>query len=487
MKRLVNRRDFLKTSGLAFGSLALKGCASSCVNSSSGYSERPNIIFIMSDDHACNAISCYGSGINETPKIDRLAAEGIRFSNCLVTNSLCAPSRATILTGKYSHINGVITNGIPFNGVQQTFPKLLQAAGYETAMIGKWHLGSRPTGFDYWNILPGQGRYHDPELNKMGETYIHHGYVTDIITDESIRWLSERERQKPFMLMVGHKAGHVPHHYPEKYSKLYVNDLPEPDTFGDDYASRSRALTEECRYSRMVNIKKSDLSGNKPPAGLTGDSYKKWVYQTFLKGYLRIIAAMDDSIGRLLDYIDSSGLAENTVVVYTSDNGFFLGDHGFYNKMWMYEQSLHIPFIMRYPKEIGPGLVNDDIVTNLDFAPTFLDYAGIPRQPDIQGRSFRALIRNRRAGNWRESMYYHYYGAYGVGAHYGIRTRRYKLIYFYSTEEWELFDLEKDPDEMNNRYGDPASAGLVRELKAELDRLRSKYRDSELIHQQTPK
>jgi arylsulfatase A-like enzyme len=377
----------------------------------------------------------------------------MRFSNCLGVNSLCSPCRAAILTGKYPHVNGVTTNRIPLDDNQQTFPRLLQKAGYETAMIGKWHLGSRPMGFDYWNVLPGQGRYSGPEMIKMGRRYTHPGYLTDIITDESIRWLRERTRRKPFLLLCQYKAPHVPHRYPPKYSSMYVADLPEPATFDDDYASRSKALGEECRYSKLINIKKGDLSGNEPPEGLTGQAYKKWVYQTFFKGYLRVIAAMDESVGRLL------------------------GDHGFYNKMWMYEQSLHMPLIVRYPKEISSGVVNDDIVTNIDFAPTFLDYAGVTRPPDMQGESLRPLLGGRRPDDWRRAMYYHYYGDYGVAPHYGIRMRRYKLIHFYSTGEWELFDLNKDPNELTNRCNDPEYAGIVRELRLELKRLRTLYGD----------
>ncbi|MHC4623049.1 MAG: sulfatase family protein [Planctomycetota bacterium] len=473
------RRDFLKTLGLSAASFTIPGCMTDTEPSGAVTGGRPNIIFIMSDDHASHAISCYGSRVNRTPNIDRLAAEGMRFNNCLGVNSLCSPSRAAILTGKYPHVNGVTTNGVPLDGSQQTFPMLLQKAGYETAMIGKWHLGSGPRGFDYWNVLPGQGRYWDPEMVKMGKKYTHPGYLTDIITDESIRWLRERTRREPFLLLCQYKAAHVPHRYPRKYSRMYVEDLPEPATFDDDYASRSKALAEECRYSKLINIKKGDLSGNEPPEGLTGHAYKKWVYQTFFKGYLRVIAAMDESIGRLLDYIDLSGLAENTVVVYTSDNGFFLGDHGFYNKMWMYEQSLHMPLIVRYPRGIRPGAVNDDIVTNIDFAPTFLDYAGVTRPLDMQGSSLRALLQNRRPADWRRAMYYRYYGDYGVAPHYGIRTRRYKLIHFHSMGEWELFDLEKDPNELTNRCDDPEYAGIVRELRLELNRLQSKYGDSE--------
>ena len=473
------RRDFLKTLGLGAASFTMAGCMTGKKPSGVIAKDRPNVIFIMSDDHAAHAISCYGSRINETPNIDRLAGEGMRFNTCLGVNSLCSPSRAAILTGKYPHVNGVTTNGVRLDDNQQTFPMLLQKAGYATAMIGKWHLGSRPKGFDYWNVLPGQGRYWDPEMIRMGRRYTHPGYLTDIITDESIGWLKERHRGRPFLLLCQYKAPHVPHRYPPKYSSMYVEDLPEPATFDDDYGSRSEAVAEECRYSKLINIKKGDLSGNEPPEGLAGDAYKKWVYQTFFKGYLRVVAAMDENIGRLLDYMDSSGLAENTVVVYTSDNGFFLGDHGFYNKMWMYEQSLHMPLIVRYPGEIRPGLANDDIVTNIDFAPTFLDYAGVAKPPDMQGDSLRPLLLGRRPDDWRRAMYCRYYGDYGVAPHYGVRTRRYKLIHFYSTGEWELFDLEEDPNELSNRCGDPDYAGVVRELMLELSRLRSLYGDLE--------
>ena len=443
---------------------------------------QPNIIFIMADDHASHALSCYGSKINKTPNLDRLAKEGMRFSNCFCTNSICAPSRAVILTGKYSHINGVIDNRVKFDGNQQTFPKLLQKGGYETAVIGKWHLKSKPTGFDYSNILPGQGAYYNPEFIEMGKRKKHEGYVTDIITNFCLDWLRDRKGDRPFCLMYHHKAPHRNWQPDKKHAKMYDGlNIPVPKTFDDDYKTRSKtAGTAEMTIEHHLTPRDLKID---PPEGLTGQALKKWKYQRYIKDYLRCVASIDDNIGRLLDYLDTAGLAENTIVIYTSDQGFYLGEHGWFDKRFMYEESLRMPLLVRYPKEIKAGSVNDDIVLNLDFAPTLLDFAGVSKPADMQGRSFRPALQGSTPNDWRTSIYYHYYeypAVHMVKRHYGVRTKRYKLIHFYyDIDAWELYDLQKDPNELNNIYDVPAYADVIKKLKAELERLRKQFGDSD--------
>jgi len=361
----MKRRDFLKTVG--FGAASLTMPRGLFANELSG--NRPNIVFIMPDDHAAHALSCYGSKINKTPNLDRIAEEGIRFNNCFCTNSICAPSRAVILTGKYSHLNGVTDNRVKFDGSQQTFPKLLQKAGYQTAMIGKWHLKSEPTGFDYWNVLPGQGVYHNPTMIEMGQRKKYTGYVSDIITDHCLKWLKERKGSKPFCLMYQHKAPHRRWEPAKRYAKLYEDvDIPLPETFNDDYKTRSAAATAATMTIER-HLTRSDVKMN-PPKGLAGQALKRWKYQRYIKDYLRCVASVDDNVGRFLDYLDAAGLTENTVVIYTSDQGFFLGDHGWFDKRFMYDESLRMPLLVRYPKEIKPGSVNDDIVLASPSPPT---------------------------------------------------------------------------------------------------------------------
>ncbi len=477
MRFSYTRRDFLKLVGLGTASIAM----SQTLFAAGSVRNRPNILFIMSDDHASHALSCYGSRINTTPNLDRLAQEGMRFNNCFCTNSICAPSRATILTGKYSHLNGVINNRIRFDGSQPTFPRLLQRADYETAMIGKWHLKSDPTGFDHWNILPGQGAYHHPVLIEMGKRKKHTGYVTDIITDLSIQWLQQRKGDKPFLLMCQHKAPHRNWQPDDKHRAMYEGvDIPEPETFNDDYATRSAAAREQ-KMTIEHHLTPKDVK-MRWPADLKGQALKKWKYQRYIKDYLRCIASVDDNVGRLLDYLDVSGLAENTLVVYTSDQGFYLGDHGWFDKRFMYEESLRMPLLVRYPGIVQPGSTNEDIVLNLDFAETFLDYAGISPPADMQGRSFRSLLEGDPPEDWRTSMYYHYYefpGSHAVKRHYGVRTRRYKLIHFYNDiDAWEFYDLKADPNELNNLYGHPQYADRIVEHKMELERLQKRYGDT---------
>ncbi|MCH8120194.1 MAG: sulfatase [Planctomycetes bacterium] len=467
--------------------------------------KRPNIIFIMTDDHASHALSCYGSKINKTPNLDRIAAEGMLFNNSFCTNSICAPCRAVILTGKYSHINGVIDNGKKFDGSQQTFPKLLQEVGYETAMIGKWHLKTDPTGFDYWNVLPGQGRYYNPDMKEMGQRKKYNGYTTDIITDHALKWLKERTGEKPFCLMYQHKAPHRAWEPGPKYLTMYDDvTIPEPENLFDDYSNRGRAAKEQdmsiektmndrdlklvpprnltARQKKLWDVAYEPKNEAFRKANLKGKDLIRWKYQRYIKDYLRCIASVDENVGRLLDYLDESGLAKNTVVVYTSDQGFYLGDHGWFDKRFMYEESLRMPLLVRYPKEVKAGSINNDIVLNLDFGVTFLDFAGVPKPSDMQGRSIRKLLQGKTPKDWRTSMYYHYYeypAVHSVKRHYGVRNKRYKLIHFYNDiDEWELYDLKKDPKEMKNVYNEPAYAGIVKKLRAELKRLRKKYKDT---------
>lgn len=464
-----------------------------------GQNERPNILFIMSDDHAAHAMSCYDSKINETPNLDRIANEGMRFDNCFCTNSICAPSRAAILTGEYNHKNGVKTLGDNLDGRRPNVQKILRENGYQTAIVGKWHLGheenNHPTGFDYWNVLPGQGDYHNPNMIEMGERKNYNGYVTDIITDLSLDWLNNRSKDKPFMLMCHHKAPHRPWEPDEKHAKMYDDvDIPEPETFDDDYSNRSHAAKEATmRVDRDLN--KTDLKID-PPEDLSPAELKSWKYQRYIKDYLRVVASIDDNVGRMLDYIDEEGLTDNTIVIYTSDQGFFLGDHGWYDKRFMYEESLRMPFIVRHPRSIKAGTKTKDFALNVDFAETFLDYAGIDIPDFMQGNSLRPVMEERTPAEWQTSLYYRYWehlsAPHQVVSHYGVRTEKYKLIYYYGealgasntvdesrTPEWELFDLEMDPIEMNNVYNDPQYSDTVEELKKHLYRLKEKVEDYE--------
>lgn len=461
----------------------------------------PNILFIMTDDHAAHSISAYGSKINQTPNMDRLAREGMLFNNCFVTNSLCGPCRAVILTGKYSHVNGFMQNGNRFDGTQQTYPKLLQQAGYQTAVVGKWHLGTDPTGFDYWHVLNGQGPYYNPRMKTPEGQVEHEGYTTEIITNVTLDWLENRDKSKPFMLMYQHKAPHRNWQPGPKYLTMYDDvTIPEPDDLFDDYEGRATpAHTQEMTVAEHLNANDLKLT---PPRNLTEEQLKlwnaayepkneafrnanlsgkdlvRWKYQRYMKDYLRCVAAVDDGIGEVLEYLDENGLADNTIVAYTSDQGFFLGDHGWYDKRFMYEEALRSPLIIRWPEHIKPGSVNDDIVLNLDFAETFLEAAGVEVPDDMQGRSMLPILAGNTPSDWRKSMYYHYYeypAVHAVRRHYGVRTAKHKLIYYYNIDEWELFDLGEDPDEANSVYGDAAYSGIEAELKDELDQLRQKF------------
>ncbi|MHC4433247.1 MAG: sulfatase family protein, partial [Planctomycetota bacterium] len=395
-------------------------------------------------------------------------------------NSICAPSRAVILTGKYSHLNGVIDNRVTFDGGQQTLPKLLQQAGYQTAIVGKWHLKSPPTGFHYSNVLPGQGAYHNPVMIENGDSRKQKGYVTDLITDSAISWLRKQESSEtPFFLMLHHKAPHADWEPDEKHMTMYSDgDIPLPATFNDDYITRTAQIGN---HRLHVGPKQWELHFKRfgqIPEGMTEQQTREWVYQRYMKNYLACIASVDDNVGRVLDYLEQAGLVENTIVVYTSDQGFFLGDHGLYDKRFMYEHSLRMPLLTRYPANIKPGSVSDAMVSNLDFASTLLDYARVPVPEDIQGESFKSIANGSRPKDWRTAIYYRFYEtAFGIGPHEGIRTKRHKLIHFlYGDMGWELYDLKRDPDELNNMYGSAQTEGLVEDLKEMLASLKRKYK-----------
>ncbi|HWY73990.1 MAG TPA: sulfatase [Verrucomicrobiae bacterium] len=475
---------------------------------------RPNILFIMSDDHAAHAISAYGSRVNQTPNLDRLASAGVRFDNCFCVNSICSPSRASIITGKYSHLNGVpVFNR--FDGSQPTVAKYLQAAGYHTGMIGKWHLGSDPTGFDDWTILPGQGVYFNPTFIEPTGRRVIKGYVTDIITDLAIDFLKNRPKDKPFFLMCHHKAPHRSWEPDEKHLAMFARrHIPEPESLHDDYATRTDAI-RECTQKVFNDLTRFDLK-LKPPPGLegkarsqwlnvkpteveietngqklvlTGEALNAWKYQRFLQDYLACVQSIDDNVGRLLGWLDRNGLATNTVVIYTSDQGFFLGDHGLYDKRFMYEPSVRMPFLVRWPGVAKAGVVQSGMSINTDFAPTFMDIAGLPVPNDMQGRSLVPLLKGAALSDWRTGYYYRYYhdpGDHNTRAHYGVRTTTHKLIYFWKKDQWEMYDLVKDPDELHNLYNDPSQKQVVTDLKQELYRLKKEVKDDDQFAYEQP-
>ena len=445
-------------------------------------SRRPNILLIMADDHAPAAFSTYGSMLNTTPNLDRIAAEGLRLDRCFCTNAICTPARASVHTGKYSHVTGIKTlNDVIDQTQETTVGMLLNDAGYQSAFLGKWHLGhgghSDPAGYDFWSVLPGQGKYYDPELTEMGQPITESGYVTDILTDKALGWLSRRDTERPFFLVCAHKAPHDPFQPNPKHRDLFSKErVPEPATFHDSYENRAAAAGMATEQVALMHLK--NHLPDPVPEGLTPKEQKAWNYQSYMRNYLRCVASIDENAGRLLDFLDENQLTDDTIVIYTSDHGFFLGDHGWYDKRFMYEESIRIPFLMRYPLAIQPGTTSDRIALNVDFAPTILDYAGAPVPLDMQGRSLRALAEGRAPTDWRTSMYYRYWmhlAHFNIPAHYGIRTERHKLIHYYgealgsagaidesTPPEWELFDLENDPQELVNIYHDPANAELDR-------------------------
>lgn len=455
--------------------------------------QRPNIVFLMSDDHAAHAISAYGSKINKTPHLDRLAREGARLTNCFATNSICTPSRAAILTGQYSHKNGVYTLNDQLDPARDHVAKRLQANGYQTAMIGKWHLATDPTGFDHWRILPGQGLYHNPVFITPAGRQTHQGYCTDLITDFALDYLNTRDKQKPFFLMCHHKAPHRAWQPPAKYADwLRDETIPEPDNLYDTWSGKAETV-KNMRMRVGPDTTKTDLKVDRP-AGLEGDALRKWAYQLYIKDYLRCVRSVDDNVGRLLDYLDQNNLRDNTLVIYTSDQGFFLGDHGWFDKRMMYEESIRMPFLARYPQAIKPGTVAHELTANIDFAPTFLAAAGLPIPKEMQGQSALPVLQGKKPKQWRKSFYYRYWmhndNDHHVPAHYGVRTQRYKYIEFYnqalqakgahppnSAPEYEMYDLQSDPREMTNLAHSPQHAKLRAQLKAELTKLQTQYED----------
>lgn len=511
----------------------------SCQQQTEKNAKRPNILFIMSDDHAYQAISTYSDRLIETPHIDRIADEGIKFNNACVTNSICAPSRATILTGKHTHINGKIDNRHtnPFDTTNITFPQLFQKAGYETAMYGKLHFGNNPKGVDDFMILPGQGSYINPTFNtSKGDTTIT-GYVTDIITDLTLTWLKEkRNPEKPFMMMYLHKAPHRPWWpSPEKFKEFSKKTFPEPESLFDDYSNRGTAAktatmnlltsmqyehdskvrpetikemgtilpkvptfnngfygpynrandAQKALYDPILDSISNDFKTNWP--SMTNEEKMRWKYQRYMQDYLGTISSVDDNVGRVLDYLDESGLADNTIVIYTSDQGFYLGEHGWFDKRFIYNESFKTPLLIRWPNVIKPGTTNEEMVQNLDFAQTFLEAAGISAPEDMQGESLIPLLKGELDKWTRDAVYYHYYeypASHMVKRHYGIVTMEYKLAHFYhDIDEWELYDRKKDPQEMNNVFHHPDYAEIVKELKFKLAELRVKYKDSEELDQ----
>ena len=534
----LSRREFL---GVAAGIGACSFVGTGAFAAGRGKKGRPNILFIMSDDHTYQAISSYGSYLKEicpTGHIDRIATEGMMLKNCFCTNSICTPSRASILSGQYSHKNGVYT--LIDDWDRDHSPNVaveLQRAGYETAVIGKWHLHTEPKGFDYYNVLPGQGLYFDPLLKEKGEAWadhndggrVHKGYSSDIIADIALKWLRRREDDKPFFLMCHFKAPHGLWESPSRHDRLFDGvEIPEPPTLFEDKSDRSdgsrdygSTLSAKNKIRNRVSRMQNDWwpSGKLDTTGMSDREKTHAAYQKYLKDYLRCVAAVNDNVGRILDYLDEAKLVENTVVIYTGDQGMLLGEHDHVDKRWMFEESLKMPFLVRYPKEIEANSVNDDIVNNVDFAPTFLDYAGVGVPREMQGRSFRSILAGKTPAKWRQSTYYRYWmhrAHHDVPAHYGIRTKRYKLIFFYGLavhpkmkEIWsgpseghdakqlhkvsgwgderpgatpaafELYDLEKDPLEQRNVYGQPEYAGVVRELKEQLVELKREVGDSD--------
>jgi arylsulfatase A-like enzyme len=476
----------------------------------SSRASRPNIIYIMTDDHAAHAIGAYGSKVNKTPHMDRLAREGALLTSVFATNSICTPSRAAILTGQYSHLNGV-TMFNRFDSARPTVAKLLQAGGYFTGMIGKWHLGSDPQGFDRWTILPGQGVYNNPVFyTATAETTYTGRYVTEVITDLALDFLRNRPKGKPFFLMMHHKAPHRPWDPNDEHGAHFATQrIPEPVTFWDNYETRTDALHEnQQRVAKdMTNrdlklppppglegqalarwrLLKPDtvtITREGQPVTLTGEALVRWKYQRYMQDYLATVQSVDESVGAVLAYLDKAGLARNTMVIYTSDQGFFLGDHGLFDKRFMYEESIRMPFLVRWPAGIKPGTKSGAMALNIDFAPTFLEAAGLPASAEMQGRSLVSVLRGRTPANWRTSMYYRYYhdpGDHNTRAHYGVRTMTHKLIYFWKKDQWELFDLVNDPYELHNLYGQPGQEALTATLKAELARLKREVRDEDQL------
>ena len=500
----------------------LSAAAPAAAKAPSGRPERPNIVYIMSDDHSMQTIGAYGYGLNSTPNIDRIAREGLLLRNNFVSNSISGPCRAVVLTGKFSHRNGFRDNGpkTVFDGSQTTFPKLLQQAGYQTAMIGKWHLGSTPTGFDYYSVHVGQGTYYSPVMIEPDGRKCYEGaYATDLTLDKSIEWLEHRDTSRPFCLMMHFKAPHrnwMP--APEKMDMYEDTTFPLPATFYDDYAGRQAAaaqkmsIAEDMRLEwdlKMLGMEPSDMKGEKLRSeldrmtpeqraafdrvylplrdeferlGLQGKELAEWKYQRYMRDYLKVISSVDDKVGEMIDYLKKNGLWENTIVIYTSDQGFYMGEHGWFDKRFMYEESFHTPFVMSYPAAIRrPGREIEALTQNIDIAPTLLDFAGVTIPADMQGESMKPLMTGEKR-KIRDGLYYHYYEyplPHAVKRHYGIRNSRYKLIHFYyDIDAWELYDLKRDPAELHNLIDDPAYSRVKAKMMKQLKALQEKYGDT---------
>ncbi len=484
----MDRRRFVKRSALGVLGVALGARIS---EAAIGPDKRPNILFIMSDDHTSQAISAYGGRLARvcpTPNIDRLAREGMLFENCFVTNSICTPSRSAIMTGKYSHKNGVY-KFTALDQSQPTLPKIMQRAGYHTSLIGKYHLYSNPVGLDYFSVLPGQGDYHNPEFIRKGDEHpsgwvgrgkrtAYQGHSSDVIADQALEYLKNRRPEdKPFLFFCHFKAPHDTWEYAGRYRDFLEDaEIPEPPNLFDDYEGRSDMLREQLQY---IGSDWGDHTNfEEDTEHLKGQARKKKQYQLYIKKYLRCVKGVDDNVGRILDYLDESGLAENTIVMYTGDQGFFLGEHGLYDKRIMYEEALRMPFLVRWPRQIKPGATSNGMILNVDFAPTIMAAAGVQTPAEMQGRSFLPLLKGNQPSDWRTSMYYrYYYSHFHTEPHYGVRTYRHKLIYFDRIKQWELYDLRMDPREMNNVYGDPEYQRVVKELKRELKRLQRELDD----------
>ncbi len=482
-------------------------CLSLLAASTAAAQTRPNIILIYADDHAAHAISAYrrhlpyAIDLPATPNLDRLAHEGMLFRNAFATNSICGPARAAVLTGQYGHLNGVMTNRDSLHPTHRNFPKLLQAGGYQTALIGKWHLHDRPSGFDRYEVLTGQGSYYNPVLVSQTDSIRHTGYTQDIIAERAIGWLQQREIAKPFMLMVHFNA---PHRFwdpgPGQLSLYRDADLPEPATLFDRGSDRAFG-TDEPEMTIEHDLVARDLKLTEPnnlneeqlrewrrwydpenqafrAANLSGAALVRWKYQRFIKDYMRAVAGIDDNVGKLLTALQQLGLDRNTVVIYSSDQGFFLGDHGWFDKRWMYEESIRTPLLVRWPDIVKPGSVADQLVMNLDYAQTILDIAQVPAASDMQGMSFQPLLRGAKP-RWRDAIYYQYFeypGWHMVQRQYGVRDSRHKLIHYYEVDKWELFDLERDPHELHNVYGERGYRDVENRMKTKLMALREQYR-----------
>lgn len=464
--------------GSAWSRWAILAVVVAAVTPSAGRAaeSRPNIVFFFSDDHAAQSIGAYGSRIGRTPRIDRLAREGALFEHCFCVNSICVPSRASVLTGRYSHANGVRTNADALPQGALTFPRILKDAGYATAIVGKWHLQTEPEGFDHWCVLPGQGAYFDPPMIENGVRQKNAGYVSEVITSRALAWLKVRDRGKPFCLLVHHKAPHANWEAGPAEQALFEQEtIPEPETLNEDLAGRSEAVRS---HRLFVGRPQWELHFEKRfgeiPAGVPEGRIRNWVYQRYVKDYLRCAASVDTGVGQVLDFLDAESLAANTLVIYSSDQGFLLGEHGFYDKRLMYEESIRMPLIVRWPGVVRPGGRIGEMALNVDLGPTLIEAAGAAMPAGLHGRSVLPLLRGERPGDWRTSFYYRYYeAAYGLGPIEGVRTTTHKLIrYGFADRGAELYDLQADPREMHNRIADPAAAPVAKSLSEELARLR---------------